>query len=515
MNQIAVIDIGSNSIKLVLAKYDAYGFQIIDELKESVRLGEGMDKNDFMKEDRMLKGLETLQMFKDLCVATKTKRIIAVATAAVRNATNGEAFIKRIKDTLDLDVKTLTGQEEAFYDYCGVVNSIDEANGLIIDIGGGSIEMIWMANRKIKHSHSFDFGAVTLASMFNLTDEVKESSVKALKEYLLKAFKSIEWLKKENFDLLIGVGGTLRNIAKIDKRQKDYSFDRIHNYEMTAETVENVFDQVKGLSLKDRKNISGLSKKRADIFIGANGFVLYLMEHLGINQLTLSGKGIREGLLYNDKILDGHIVADVLEYSLMAQVDKLPKFKSHTLNVHDLLKQLVMALEPLFSFKFSNFDGSIEKVVKTAGLLHDLGSIINYYDHHEHTFYMILNSDINGVNHREQLLAAYIAASHRHVSYSLHKYNLNRRQFTDIIDRKGDDKELIRKVGILLEIAEGLDRNMSGAIKIHGVEIDEKRVKIYIKSSKNPILEITDALEAAKGFEKKFDRELSIIQVNG
>ena len=513
MNQIAIIDIGSNSIKLVLAKYDAYGFQIIDELKESVRLGEGMDKNDFMKEDRMEKGLETLQMFKDLCIATKTKRIIAVATAAVRNATNGQRFIKGINDALDLEVKILTGKEEAFYDYCGVVNSIDATDGLIIDIGGGSIEMVWMENRKIKHSHSFNFGAVTLASMFNLRDEVKIASIEALKAYLWKAFKSIDWLKKGHFDLLIGVGGTLRNIAKIDKRQKNYSFDRIHNYEMTVTAVENVFDQVKGLSLKERKNISGLSKKRADIFIGANGFVLYLMEYLEMNQLILSGKGIREGILYNDKILDGHIVEDVLEYSLMAQVDKLPKFKSHTLNVYGLLKQLVMALEPLFSFKYSDFDGSIEKVIKTSGLLHDLGSIINYYDHHEHTFYMILNSDINGVNHREQLLSAYIAASHRHVSYSLHKYNLNRKQFMDIIDRKGDDKELIRKFGILLEVAEGLDRNMSGAIKIHEIVIDKQAVKIFIKSSKNPILEITDALEAAKGFEKKFNRQLSIIQV--
>src|SRR6056297_1507723 len=181
MNQIAVIDIGSNSIKLVLAKYDAYGFQIIDELKESVRLGEGMDKNDFMKEDRMEKGLETLQMFKDLCIATKTKRIIAVATAAVRNATNGQRFIKGINDALDLEVKILTGKEEAFYDYCGVVNSIDATDGLIIDIGGGSIEMVWMENRKIKHSHSFNFGAVTLASMFNLRDEVKIASIEALK----------------------------------------------------------------------------------------------------------------------------------------------------------------------------------------------------------------------------------------------------------------------------------------------------------------------------------------------
>lgn len=514
MNQIAVIDIGSNSIKLVLAKYDAYGFQIIDELKESVRLGEGMDVNDFMKEERMEKGIETLQMFKDLCVATKTKRMIAVATAAVRNATNGTTFIKRVKDELNLDVKTLTGQEEAFYDYCGVVNSIDESDGLIIDIGGGSIEMIWMEERKIKFYHSFNFGAVTLASMFDLNDEVKKASIEDLKEYLIKAFKSIEWLKKDNFDLLIGVGGTLRNIAKIDKRQKDYSFDRVHNYEMTNEAVENVFDQVKKLSLKERKKISGLSKKRADIFIGANGFVLYLMEYLDVKQLTLSGKGIREGILYNDKILNGHIVEDVLEYSLMTQVGKLSKFKSHTLNVHQLLNQLVLALEPLFSFKYSNFDGSIEKIVKTAGILHDLGSIINYYDHHEHTFYMILNSDINGVNHREQLLAAYIAASHRHMSYSLHKYNLNRRQFIDIIDRKGEDKELIRKVGILLEIAEGLDRNMSGAIKIHDIEINEAEVKIYIISSKDPILEITDALEAGSGFEKKFNRRLQITQID-
>lgn len=513
MNQIAVIDIGSNSVKLVLAKYDAYGFQIIDEIKESVRLGEGMDQNDYMKDNRMEKAMETLEMFVDLCEATNTLKIIAVATAAVRNASNGQDFIKRIKRELDLNVSILSGQEEAFYDYCGVVNSIDEKDALIIDIGGGSIEVIYMKDRQVKASHSFDFGAVTLSAMFDLKNNIKEKSIKKLENFLKDAFDDLKWLKDTQVNTLIGVGGTIRNIAKIDKRKKDYSYDRVHYYEMNQDSVGEVYDLVKSLDLKGRKNLEGLSKKRSDIFVGANGFVYYLMCYLNLNHLILSGKGIREGILYYDKILNGHIVDDVLEYSLNTQMDKLPKFKSHTLHVRKLFKTLVFHLESLFSFTFDTFNGSIEKVLDTAGALHDLGSIINYYDHHEHTFYMILNADINGINHRERLLAAFIAASHRHVSYALHKYNLNRKQFSDIINRKGDDKELIRKAGILLEIAEGLDRNMSGAIEIKDIKVQDESVIILIESEKNPKLEISDALEASQGFKSKFNKTLLIKEV--
>lgn len=510
MDQIAVIDIGSNSIKLVLAKYDEYGFQIIDELKESVRLGEGMDQNDFMKETRIAKGMETLEMFNDLCLATKTDKIVAVATAAVRNATNGKEFISRVKKQIGLDIQILSAEEEAFYDYCGVVNSIDIKDGLIVDIGGGSIEIVWMKDRKAHKVHSFDFGAVTLSSMFHLQDKIREDSLKKLRKHLMNAFEGIKWLDSENFDVLLGVGGTIRNIGRINQRKKKYSLAKMHYYQLQLKEVSTVFGLVSSKNLKKRLKIKGLSKKRADIFVGANGFIKYIMEYLSIDDLLISGKGIREGILYNEKILGGHIVENVLNYSLKSNMIKLPEFTSHMEHVHKLLNILVTNLKGLFSFEFKSFDGSIDKIIKTAASLHDIGSIIDYYDHHEHTFYMILNSDINGITHREQLLAAFIAASHRHTNYDLHKYNLNRKQFKDIISKDGKDKELIRKVGILLEIAESLDRNMTGAIMIQSCEVTDENVIIKITSRKNPNLEIIDALECSKGFEKKFKKNLII-----
>lgn len=514
MNKIAVIDIGSNSIKLVLAIYNKHGFQIIDEIKESVRLGEDMDKNDYMKEARIEKALETLKMFKGLCKKTNTKKIVSVGTAAVREATNQKDFLKRVKKETGLKVKVLSGKKEAFYDYCGVVNSIDKKNGIIIDIGGGSIELTWMKDRKVEKIKSFNFGAVTLSSMFDLKDKIKSSSINKLNEFLKKEFDKLDWLKKENFKTFIGVGGTIRNIARINKRKKDYPFKRMHNYKMDKDEVKEVFELVSNKDYKERRKISGLSKKRADIFVGANSFVYELMNYLDINDLLISGKGIREGILYNEKILNGHIVKDVLDYSISEQMEKISTFKSHMENVYELLNTLVFKLEDLYSFKFSEFNGSVFKIVKTAGLLHDLGSIIDYYNHHEHTFYMILNSNINGINHREQLIAAFIAASHRHKRYKLHKYNLNRKTFTSIIDRKGKDKEMIRKTGILLEIAESLDRNMSGDISIKDINIKSESVEILVTSINNPKLEISDALEVKKGFKSKFKKDLVIKDIS-
>jgi exopolyphosphatase/guanosine-5'-triphosphate,3'-diphosphate pyrophosphatase len=165
-------------------------------------------------------------------------------------------------------------------------------------------------------------------------------------------------------------------------------------------------------------------------------------------------------------------------------------------------------LESEFSFKFKNYPDRINRIIKTATLLHDVGTNINYYDHHEHSFYVILNADLYGLTHRELLLAAYIAASHRHSKYSLHKYNLNRKSFKDIIDRKGNDKELIRKSGIVLEIAESLDLNRKGLVKSVELEIEASHILFKIYSKHDLRLEIEDAVEAASGFESIFNKKL-------
>ncbi|SNY28015.1 exopolyphosphatase / guanosine-5'-triphosphate,3'-diphosphate pyrophosphatase [Orenia metallireducens] len=512
MRNIAIIDIGSNSIKLVLAEIKKNNsFRIIDELKETVRLGEGMEKDNKLQEGRIKVAIQTLKMFKNLCDATETKEIIAVATAAVRKADNQEEFLNRVKKEVELDVQVLSGEEEGYYDYWGVVNSIDRDNGLIMDIGGGSIELIWMKDRRIKECISLSFGSLDLTQQFNLYDSITSEQEEQLLNFLTKSFNEVNWLKDIDCDSLIGVGGTIRNIAKIDQRNNDYPLDLLHYYQMNEATVDSIYKLVKDKDLKERKKISGLSKKRADIFIGAAAAVTTLMSFCNLEELLISGKGIREGLIYNYLYEDKEPTSNVLDFSINNIINNLNLNKKHAEHIYKLSKKLYQELNPLFKLDENQFEGDVDKILKTATMLHDIGKSINYYDHHEHSFYMILNSGINGLSHRELLISAYISASHRHDKYDLRKYNLNRSQFSDVIDKKGDDKEIIRKFGILVEIAESLDRNLNALIEDIDCYLENDKFVIKTISKEDVELEINDALSASKGFEKLYDKELQIL----
>lgn len=510
MKKLAIIDIGSNSIKMILVDYHSdNSFRIVDELKETVRLGEGMHQNSYLKEERIEKAIQTLSLFKNLCDAVEVDEIIAAATAAVRAADNQQKFLNRVYKHTGIEVRVLSGKEEAFYDYKGVANSFDLESGLIMDVGGGSVELVLMKNRKVEESISFPFGALTITEKFDLYQS--NNSDKKIKKYLYQEFSQLDWLKDIADEPLIGVGGTIRNIAKIWKRKNNYSLEHLHYYMMESKNVKAVYKEVSEKNIEERKNISGLSSKRADIFIGASALVNYLMKFTGINELIISGKGIREGLVYDFLIEGDSPVADVLDYSIKNLLHNFNLNEKHAEHVYQLTNSMLLQLESEFSFDFDEFSDRIDKIIKTSALLHDVGTNINYYDHHEHSFYVILNADLYGLTHRELLLSAYIAASHRHSKYSLHKYNLNRKSFKDIINRNGSDKELVRKVGITLEIAESLDLNRKALVEKVRIEKKEDKISFNVISNFDLRLEIEDAVETASGFKSLFDKELEFI----
>ena len=511
MYNLAIIDIGSNSMKMVLAEVKkGNSFNIIDELKETVRLGKGMNEEKKLKEDRIEKAIQTLRMFKDLCEANKTEEIITVATAAVREAKNRQKFLNRVKDEIGLEVKVLSGLDEGYYDYWGVANSIDREDGLIMDIGGGSIELVWMKDRVIKESTSLSFGALDITQNFDLYDSISPEQEAELEDFLTQAYQEVPWLSKMEHQTLLGVGGTLKNIARIDQRKKNYPLNILHNYKMSAADINDVYHLVKKKDLAERKDISGLSKKRADIFIGASAAVDALVNFCGLDKLVLSRKGIREGLIYHHLCREDNPVKDVIDFSIQNILNNFNLNQNHAYHIYQLTKSLYDKLKPLYNLTAPEFEGDIDKIILVAAMMHDIGNHINYYDHHEHSFYMILNTGLNGLSHRELLLSAYISASHRHTKYSLHKYNLNRASFQKIINKDGSDKEMIRKTGILLEIAESLDRSMNGIVEAIQCSITVDRVKMKTISRADASLEINDALETADGFKKLYDKELAI-----
>lgn len=500
MEKLGVIDLGSNSVRLLLINiWDDLSYKVIDELKETVRLGDGFSKDGSLRPSRVEKALKTLRMFKNLCDAQNVTHIVAVATAAVRKASNGDDFLKLVHEELKIPLEVISGEEEAYLDYVGVTSSMDVSNALILDIGGGSSELILVKNRKLINSISLPLGSIDLAQSFNIQEKLSFEEEKRLTSFLKSELESLPWLSEARGYPLIGVGGTLRNIGKISRNQKSYPLNMHHNYFMEKDEITRIYNRVKSLSLVERKKIPGLSEDRADIFVGSMALVNTLFEMLNLSSLRISGKGVREGLAFKYLIDKGSSIDSPLDFSLNNIAKVMGLNIPHSLQVYNLAQKLCHELKPLI-----NIDRDFSKILKTASLLHDSGVVINYYSHSKNSFYTVINAPINGLTHRELIMSAYIASLH-----GKSRHNLDWDNYRLLLDPT--DIDLIRKLGLILRIAESLDRSLCNKVDDLKCEIHKDKVILTIFSMDSAELEINDAVTSCEYFKRIFKRDLFII----
>lgn len=500
MKKIGIIDIGSNSVRLVLVDIGHNNsFRVFNELKETVRLGEGVDETSNLNPNRIDLAIDTLKMFKSMCDASFIDEIFPVATAAVRKAKNKDMFLERAKNEAGLDIRVLSGEEEAYYAYWGSINSIDVQDALIMDIGGGSTELILVKNRMLVNSISLPFGSITLSENFDLTNNVKKENLNNLEKFLRVSFENIPWLKNSTKIPLIGVGGTIRNMGKIVRRYDNYPLEIAHNFLMSSEDIHKIYKMSGERKLSQRKKIKGLSKDRADIFVGASGAVSTLIDYCNIDKIMVSGSGIREGIIYSYIHKDKEPVKSVLDFSINNIINRYYLNPIHCQHIYNLTKSLYNQI-----FDFNNTDYDIHKIIKTAAMLHDSGINIRFYNHHRHSFYTILNSGINGLSHKEILMSAFVAASHRDK-----KLKINWTKYKKILNKK--DMEIVNKLGILLRIAEGLDICMNRAVKNVRCTVNDNEVVLRIISDKNIDIEKKHTSSSASLFKKLTKKNLVIV----
>ena len=304
MEKIGIIDLGSNSARLVIVELFGEGhFMVVDELKESVRLGQDMERDGFLKPQRVQETIKTLKMFKKLADASKVDRIIAVATAAVRRAKNQRSFLDEIQATCGIKVKVLSEEEEATLVYRGVINSMDIPKGIILEIGGGSTKIVYYNRRNMLNYVTLPFGAVTLTDLFKNDGLSPEEQTQKVEEFFTEQLSGIEWLSQIDPDTqMIGVGGSFRNIFKISKLVRKYPLDTVHNYVLPVEDFVSIYDMIKVLDLDKKKKIKGLSTGRADILPAALAVVRSFTRFMNFETFTIGGSGLREGIMFNQDI---------------------------------------------------------------------------------------------------------------------------------------------------------------------------------------------------------------------
>ncbi len=499
MKRIVIIDVGSNSIRLVLVRIGENGnYKIVHDLKESVRLEKDMGEEQTIKPDRMEKAVKTMQMFRNLCDALHPEEVITVATEAVRRAINQQEFLERIKKETGFTIRVLSGEEEAHYDYLGIISSMDIDNALMMDLGGGSTELIRMEKGEARDTISLPFGSINISQQYQFHDTVQDEQMSALNSMLLNTYKSVPWLADQKHPLLVGVGGTFRNLGKIDRRRKSYPLELSHNYRMRANDVFEIHNEVSSRNLKQRRAIKGLSRDRADIFVGATAVISQLVEFCGIEEIAISGYGLREGIIHDYISRNHQPQRNVLDYSIRNNLLNYDLDQNHALTIWKVTASLCSQLQEI-----EKFNGNQDRIIKTACMLHDAGIAINFYQQNEHLIYTLLNSEINGLSHREIVMSAYIAAFHRNNHSPLmphYKALLNE-----------DDVQAIRGIGVLLRIARSLDRSMSGLIKDVICDIRGDKVIITTIASGNIDLEICDALRYGDDFKKAFHKDLFIM----
>lgn len=503
MEKIGIIDLGSNTARLVIVDMFADGhYMVVDELKESVRLGQDMDRDGFLKPQRIAETIKTLKMFKRLCDASGVERIIAVGTAAVRRAKNQRSFLDEIQVSCNITVRVLSEEEEAVLVYRGVINSMDVPKGLILEIGGGSTKIIYYNRRNLLNYATLPFGAVTLTDLFK-NDATPEEAAAHVEEFFLEQLKKLPWLNEIDPEAqMIGVGGAFRNLFKINKLVRKYPLDTPHNYCIVEEDLIGVYNMLRSLDVDKRKKIKGLSPNRADIMPAATAIIKAFMSYVKMDGFTICSCGLREGLMINQALplTMEKPISDVLGYSLETLVRYAGCDTKHVEHVMQLSVQLFKQLRVLHKFPRQYL-----KVLKIAASMHDVGQKMRFYRHAKHSRYMTLNCAIYGATHREIVLAAFVAGCHNGEDVPFADWQ----KYKDVVNE--EDLDAVKKLGVLLRIAESLDRTHCGMVTGLNCDVLGDSVIMKTELAGDAALELRDAAEANTEFKRAFRKNLEIL----
>jgi len=295
---LASIDIGTNTILLLIADVDEGKLKPLFEMETIVGLGKGLQKDGVLSQEAMKRGLQTLTQYLQHCQTTGAQKVFAVGTSALREAKNSRDFLKTIKEKLDLSIEIISGEEEAHLSFLAVVRDLKELKKptLVIDVGGGSTEFILGKGDQIIQWESLPLGSVRFTEQFLLSDPIQGGEWEKMEREIRGSLGSIPY-PEEPFSM-VAVGGTATTLASVEQGLEEFIPEKIHHFVLTKEALKNQLHLYRSKTIDERRKISGLPPARADVIL-AGGAILYMaMEKLKSPTVLISCHGIRYGLLY-------------------------------------------------------------------------------------------------------------------------------------------------------------------------------------------------------------------------
>jgi exopolyphosphatase/guanosine-5'-triphosphate,3'-diphosphate pyrophosphatase len=495
--RIGIIDLGSNTSRLIVMAYiPGYAFRLIDEVSAAVRLAEGIGRDRRLRAGPIRRAVEALAMFSDLCKATGVETIMAVGTSAIREAANQHEFWAALRAATDLELQIISTDDEAYYGYLGAVNALPIRNGFTFDTGGGSTQVVEVRERQRVQSASAQAGVLRFSEKYIKSDPINRIDLRKLRSAAAEVFAPLDWLTAQPGDTLGGVGGTVRQLARIEQKQRNYPLDRVHGYQLRRESIEQMIEELARRDRRGRLQLPGLKSDRADVTLAGAVIIAALMDRVGLSELLVSGQGVREGLFYQH-FLGGQpaLCPDPRSFSV-SNIARLTHYEAgHSEHVRRLALELFDRLQVLHGY------GSWDReLLGHAAVLHDIGVSVGYYDHHKHGEYLIYNSTLLGFSHRETVIIASLVRNHRKGSNGAGAYAA--------ILADGDERRIELLSG-LLRVAEYLERGKSGRVTAIDVTIGE-RIVIDVSSDHGAELEIWEAGRRSSLLARCLGREIVI-----
>jgi exopolyphosphatase/guanosine-5'-triphosphate,3'-diphosphate pyrophosphatase len=454
--RIAAIDIGSNSVRQIVADVTSEGvITVVDEMKEAPRLGADLDGSGQLGTQSMERAAQAIGRMATLARQLGATRVEAVATSAVRDASNAEQFLARVKQEADLQIRVIGGEDEARLSWLSALAHFDLGAGrtVVMDIGGGSLELALAADGVLDDLTSLPFGALRLTERY-LRDGASPKALRKLRKEVRSALKSVmpraDWRGAQ----VIGSGGTFTNLAGMHLARRGMEAARnVHETVVPRVDVEHILDTLAAMSTEERRTVPGLNPERADIIVAGIAVAAEVLARLESREMTVSRYGIREGLLLELARVTPTIAdpGAARERSVREFAERCHYEEGHATQV----RRLALRLFDTIGHRIGCTPDE-RATLADAALLHDVGYHINYDRHHKHSYHLIVHAELLGIAPDEQVVIANVARYHRG-SPPRKKH----RNFGEL-DRTLRDR--IVRLSALLRLADGLDRGHVGAV---------------------------------------------------
>lgn len=510
-DRLAAIDVGTNSLRLIVVEVVGDGgYRILDDEKELARLGQGLNATGRLSGEAMQRAALAISRMHGIAKGYGVAETRAIATCAVREASNGAEFVRLVERDAGLSLEVVTSDDEARLAYRSAAHAFDLAScrAAVVDIGGGSTEIVLASGGVIERMWSLPLGAVRLTEAFPgiegpSSDAAFDAMMRHIRRTMKQALVDLPFVPQ----VFIGTGGTFTTLGSIDAYRESGASGggmlpfNLRGYELQRSVVRHTLERLRKLTPRERLRVPGLSPDRADIIVAGTAIVDASLKRLGVNTLRVHDRGIRDGLILTmiDRRLPARsrrAIKPLDRWEAVRRFAQACRYEEHhadhvaalACQIYDQLCKQV----PGFADSCAGTEG--RDLLTAAALLHDVGYFINYSKHHKHSYHLIIHSELAGFTHRQVEIIANIARYHRR--------STPKRRHPNFAKLAPEDRRIIRVLSSILRLSVGLDRSHRQHIRRLDVGVADGSCVFAIEAPDEPTVDLWGAERKAGPFEE-------------